>query len=194
MTDGILLAEIQSDHYLNEYDVLIIDEAHERSLNIDFILGYLKNLLSKRKDLKIIISSATIDTESFSNMEYIVDNSNRRNVYLNESELTTIELDSITNKLFSNRVIYNNSASKLYRIYDNTGYPTGTYQEPNKGSYSGNTNDLTENEIDNLVAGNDYDGGGSNTPWTVLEKIWILVNLDISSSNPTTRYYWSVTY
>ena len=134
------------------------------------------------------------DTESFSNMEYIVDNSNRRNVYLNESELTTIELDSITNKLFSNRVIYNNSASKLYRIYDNTGYPTGTYQEPNKGSYSGNTNDLTENEIDNLVAGNDYDGGGSNTPWTVLEKIWILVNLDISSSNPTTRYYWSVTY
>ena len=66
MTDGILLAEIQRDRYLNEYDTLIIDEAHERSLNIDFLLGYLKQLLPKRPDLKIIITSATIDPESFS--------------------------------------------------------------------------------------------------------------------------------
>lgn len=66
MTDGILLAEIQEDRYLNQYEVLIIDEAHERSLNIDFILGYLKNLLKKRKDLKVIITSATIDPERFS--------------------------------------------------------------------------------------------------------------------------------
>ncbi len=65
MTDGILLAEIHEDPYLYEYDTIIIDEAHERSLNIDFILGYLKTLLPKRPDLKIIISSATIDTESF---------------------------------------------------------------------------------------------------------------------------------
>ena len=61
MTDGILLAETQQDPMLNQYDTLIIDEAHERSLNIDFILGYLKNLLPKRPDLKIIITSATID-------------------------------------------------------------------------------------------------------------------------------------
>lgn len=66
MTDGILLAEIQSDPYLNQYEVLIIDEAHERSLNNDFILGYLKTLLKKRPDLKVIITSATIDVERFS--------------------------------------------------------------------------------------------------------------------------------
>ena len=66
MTDGILLAEIQNDRYLSKYDTLIIDEAHERSLNIDFLLGYLKNLLPRRPDLKIIITSATIDVEKFS--------------------------------------------------------------------------------------------------------------------------------
>jgi ATP-dependent helicase HrpA len=66
MTDGILLAEIQQDRYLNQYDTIIIDEAHERSLNIDFLLGYFKQLLPKRKDLKLIITSATIDPERFS--------------------------------------------------------------------------------------------------------------------------------
>ncbi len=65
MTDGMLLAEIQKDPYLNEYDTLIIDEAHERSLNIDFLLGYLQQLLPKRRDLKLIITSATIDPEHF---------------------------------------------------------------------------------------------------------------------------------
>ncbi|MFC6081851.1 ATP-dependent RNA helicase HrpA [Sphaerisporangium aureirubrum] len=66
MTDGILLAEMQRDRTLSRYDTLIIDEAHERSLNIDFILGYLKQLLPKRPDLKVIITSATIDPERFS--------------------------------------------------------------------------------------------------------------------------------
>ncbi|OMG56921.1 ATP-dependent RNA helicase HrpA [Azonexus hydrophilus] len=66
MTDGILLAESQSDPYLNAYEAIIIDEAHERSLNIDFLLGYLKQLLPKRPDLKVIITSATIDAERFS--------------------------------------------------------------------------------------------------------------------------------
>ena len=66
MTDGILLAAIQRDRYLSEYDTIIIDEAHERSLNIDFLLGYLKTLLPKRPDLKLIITSATIDVERFS--------------------------------------------------------------------------------------------------------------------------------
>ncbi len=65
MTDGILLAEIQADPYLDHYDTLIIDEAHERSLNIDFLLGYLKRLLPKRRDLKLILASATIDPERF---------------------------------------------------------------------------------------------------------------------------------
>ena len=66
MTDGILLAEIHGDRRLDAYDTLIIDEAHERSLNIDFLLGYLKQLQARRPDLKIIITSATIDTERFS--------------------------------------------------------------------------------------------------------------------------------
>lgn len=66
MTDGILLAETQGDKFLNAYDTIIIDEAHERSLNIDFLLGYLKQLLPRRPDLKVIITSATIDAERFS--------------------------------------------------------------------------------------------------------------------------------
>ncbi|MEO5862463.1 MAG: ATP-dependent RNA helicase HrpA, partial [Burkholderiales bacterium] len=65
MTDGILLAEIHSDRWLSQYDTLIIDEAHERSVNIDFLLGYLKQLLPKRPELKVIITSATIDAERF---------------------------------------------------------------------------------------------------------------------------------
>lgn len=65
MTDGIMLAETQSDPYLNQYDTIIVDEAHERSLNIDFLLGYLKRLLPKRPDLRVIVTSATIDAERF---------------------------------------------------------------------------------------------------------------------------------
>ena len=67
MTDGILLNEMQSDPFLRRYSVIVVDEAHERSLNIDFILGHLIQIRKKRKDLKIIVTSATIDTEQFSN-------------------------------------------------------------------------------------------------------------------------------
>ena len=66
MTDGILLAEIQRDRMLRRYDTMIIDEAHERSLNIDFLLGYIRQLLPRRPDLKLIVTSATIDTQRFS--------------------------------------------------------------------------------------------------------------------------------
>jgi len=66
MTDGILLAETQSDRFLNAYDTIIIDEAHERSLNIDFLLGYVKRLLPRRPELKLIVTSATIDAQRFS--------------------------------------------------------------------------------------------------------------------------------
>ncbi|MBC8356089.1 MAG: ATP-dependent RNA helicase HrpA [Planctomycetes bacterium] len=65
MTDGILLAETQGDRFLDRYDTIIIDEAHERSLNIDFLIGYLKNIVPKRRDLRVIITSATIDAQSF---------------------------------------------------------------------------------------------------------------------------------
>ncbi len=66
MTDGILLAETQGDRFLNQYDTIILDEAHERSLNVDFLIGYLKRLLTQRRDLKLIITSATIDSVRFS--------------------------------------------------------------------------------------------------------------------------------
>jgi ATP-dependent helicase HrpA len=66
MTDGLLLTEIRRDRFLDQYDAIIIDEAHERSLNIDFLLGYLKRLLQRRRDLKVIITSATIDVQRFS--------------------------------------------------------------------------------------------------------------------------------
>ena len=66
MTDGILLAETQTDPLLRQYDTLLIDEAHERSLNIDFLLGYLKSVLARRRDLKLIVTSATLDAERFS--------------------------------------------------------------------------------------------------------------------------------
>ena len=65
MTDGILLAETQTDRFLDQYELIIVDEAHERSLNIDFLLGYIKRILSKRKNFRLIITSATIDTERF---------------------------------------------------------------------------------------------------------------------------------
>jgi ATP-dependent helicase HrpA len=65
MTDGILLAETQTDRFLEQYELIIVDEAHERSLNIDFLLGYLKRVLDKRKDFRLVITSATIDTERF---------------------------------------------------------------------------------------------------------------------------------
>ncbi len=75
MTDGILLAETQSDHFLDAYDAIIIDEAHERSLNIDFLLGFLRRLQGKRSDLKIVITSATIDADRDVNATFAVDGS-----------------------------------------------------------------------------------------------------------------------
>ncbi|RJQ76764.1 ATP-dependent RNA helicase HrpA [Pseudonocardiaceae bacterium YIM PH 21723] len=107
MTDGILLAEIQQDRSLYQYDTLIIDEAHERSLNIDFLLGYLKQLLPRRPDLKVIITSATIDPERFAKHfsdAPIVEVSGRtypvevryRPIFDDEAEETASDKDQVT--------------------------------------------------------------------------------------------------
>lgn len=99
MTDGILLAEIQRDRFLSHYDTIIIDEAHERSLNIDFLLGYLKQILPKRPDLRVIITSATIDVEKFSkhfNNAPIVEVSGRTypvDIVYDNVDQSAIELD-----------------------------------------------------------------------------------------------------
>jgi len=98
MTDGILLAEIQRDRWLNQYDTLIIDEAHERSLNIDFLLGYLKQLLRRRRDLKLIITSATIDAERiaahFDNAPIVTVSGRSYPVELRYAPLTSADADS----------------------------------------------------------------------------------------------------
>lgn len=90
MTDGILLAELGSDPFLSKYDTIIIDEAHERSLNIDFIMGYLKRLLPKRPDLKVIITSATLDTERFAN--YFMHNGKKAPVFVVEGRSYPVEV------------------------------------------------------------------------------------------------------
>lgn len=90
MTDGILLAELATDRYLTRYDTIIIDEAHERSLNIDFILGYLKQLLPKRPDLKLIITSATLDTHRFA--EYFAKNGKPAPVFRVEGRSYPVEI------------------------------------------------------------------------------------------------------
>lgn len=98
MTDGILLSELQNDKLLLQYDTLIIDEAHERSLNIDFILGYLKKILPQRPDLKVIITSATIDLECFSrhfNFAPIIEVSGRNYPI----EMKYRPIDDVTNQI-----------------------------------------------------------------------------------------------
>lgn len=90
MTDGVLLAELGSDKFLANYDTIIIDEAHERSLNIDFIMGYLKRLLPKRPDLKVIITSATLDTQRFS--DYFAANGKPAPVYIVEGRSYPVEV------------------------------------------------------------------------------------------------------
>lgn len=90
MTDGILLAELAQDKFLSRYDTIIIDEAHERSLNIDFILGYLKQLLPKRPDLKVIITSATLDTDRFA--EYFAVNGTPAPVFTVEGRSFPVEI------------------------------------------------------------------------------------------------------
>jgi HrpA-like RNA helicase len=78
MTDGILLAETQTDPLLKAYDTIIIDEAHERSLNIDFLLGYLRQILPRRPDLKIVVTSATIDADRFATAFQVPQKARRR--------------------------------------------------------------------------------------------------------------------
>ena len=115
MTDGILLAETQQDPYLNQYRVLIIDEAHERSLNIDFLLGYLKQLLPKRPDLKLIITSATINTARFSdhfNQAPIIEVSGRS--YPVEIRYRPLNND-VNDKTLDMTTAIINAAKELYR-------------------------------------------------------------------------------
>ncbi len=95
MTDGVLLAEIQSDRYLNAYDTIIIDEAHERTLNIDFLLGYIKKLLPQRPELKLIITSATIDVEKFAGAFPEFYNQHKKAYFLFDESKSTLNTESI---------------------------------------------------------------------------------------------------
>jgi ATP-dependent helicase HrpA len=91
MTDGVLLTETQRDRFLNSYDVIVIDEAHERTLNIDFLLGYLKQVLPKRPELKLIITSATIDVERFSQAFPLTRNPNTGDFHFKDNNALSTE-------------------------------------------------------------------------------------------------------
>lgn len=120
MTDGILLAETTHDRDLNAYDTIIIDEAHERSLNIDFLLGYLKQLLARRPDLRIIITSATIDTEKFAshfNDAPVIEVSGRG--YPVDIEYHPLDEDEVTGQAASqvkSRDLYSGIARAVHRL------------------------------------------------------------------------------
>lgn len=103
MTDGVLLQELKKDTLLYEYDVIIIDEAHERSLNIDFILGLIKDILNKRDDFKVIISSATINTQVFSK-------------YFNNAPILSIETITYPVQIIYNPPPLNTSKSMILKI------------------------------------------------------------------------------
>ncbi|AAX18143.1 ATP-dependent RNA helicase [Borrelia turicatae] len=103
MTDGVLLQELKKDTLLYEYDVIIIDEAHERSLNIDFILGLIKDILNKRDDFKVIISSATINTQVFSK-------------YFNNAPILSIETITYPVQIIYNPPLLNTSKSMILKI------------------------------------------------------------------------------
>ncbi|UNU73201.1 ATP-dependent RNA helicase HrpA [Moraxella nasovis] len=107
MTDGILLAEMAHDKFLSRYDTIIIDEAHERSLNIDFILGYLKRLLPKRPDLKVIITSATLDTARFAK-------------YFGQSEMTPII--SVEGRSYPVEVRYRPISEQIIQSHDDDAF------------------------------------------------------------------------
>ncbi|UER67968.1 ATP-dependent RNA helicase [Borrelia sp. BU AG58] len=108
MTDGVLLQELKKDTLLYEYDVIIIDEAHERSLNIDFILGLIKDILSKRSDFKVIISSATINTQIFSN-------------YFNNAPILNIETITYPVQIIYNPPLLNTSKGMILKIKEIVG-------------------------------------------------------------------------
>jgi hypothetical protein len=94
---------------------------------------------------------------------------------------------------FSSRVVYT-ATLKSILFNNNSEYLTGTYQQPDIGTYGGDINDLTETEIDNLAAGTDYDGLGTNVVWATLEKVWILENLDTTSTSGVLRYAFNFIY
>ncbi len=102
-------------------------------------------------------------------------------------------LNDYTITYFDNRVSYT-ASTKTINISDNSEYLTGTYQQPDLGTYTGDINDLTEAQITNLSNGLDYDGLGTNVVWSTLEKVWILENLDTTSSSGVKRYNFSFTY
>lgn len=113
-------------------------------------------------------------------------------VFTNTTMLNS-QINGFIDLLFTNRNLFtNNNILKYLKVVGLT--TNGIYRIPTLGTYTGNINDLTENQIDNLANGLDYTGGGSNTPWTVREKMYILVNMAISSTNTIKRYKWSIAY
>lgn len=157
------------------------------------LLGDCQIFQTSSNRTRIILKSLTIDS-NYTNIKYIVYPITTSFILFTSNTITQSELDSIPNTVFDRRTLYTYNANKSLIINENTVSISGTYQSPDLGTYIGNINDLTETQITNLSNGLDYTGSGSNTPWTTREKVWILVNLKVSSSNNTSRYKWSITY
>jgi len=114
------------------------------------------------------------------------------NFYIQSNQFTG--LNNLTNDTFFDYRIDFTRTTKTLNVSDNSESLTGTYQQPDLGTYSGNINDLTEIEIYNLSIGTDYDGGGTNTVWSTLEQVWILELLEVSPTDSTKRYGFDITY
>lgn len=100
--------------------------------------------------------------------------------------------NDLVNAFFENRIIYTSTPS--VQVQNNSELLTGIYQQPDIGTFTGDINDLAESEIINLSVGNDYDGNGTNIAWSILEKVWILENIETSSTNTVLRYGFEFTY
>jgi hypothetical protein len=131
---------------------------------------------------------------NITNIKYIAYPTTLDSISFQSNTISQIELDSLVNTVFERRNMYTVLTRKTMIINNNSTVISGTYQSPNVGTYTGNINNLTEDQINNLSNGLDYTGSGTNTPWTQKEKVWILVNLNISSTNSTKRYKWAITY
>jgi len=133
---------------------------------------------------------------NISNLKYIAYYSNIVNINVTyNTGISQIELDSLINEIYLNRTSYINTSVKILNIGGNDASISGIYSSPfDLGGYTGDINDLTETQLNYLNQGLGYDGNSSNTIWTPKEKLWILINLKISSTNSTPRYRWSATY
>ncbi len=161
---------------------------HDNSFTGDLSVWSSLSTWTSITDFSIHTNSFTGDLSGWSTLNAWLD---YLTFYIQSNSFTG--LNSWIGSVFTSRASFN-SQIKNVNESSNSESLTGVYQQPDLGTYSGNIDNLTETEINNLVAGTDYDGGGTNVVWTVLEKVWILDTLAVSSIDPTLRYNFIFIY